>query len=74
MLRISSDIDSVIKFLKEKKKEGYKSVELVDDERARFTFHYELIITTEEKNRQLIDDQFTFHYELIITQQTKIGL
>nr|DAJ60437.1 MAG TPA: hypothetical protein [Caudoviricetes sp.] len=35
MLRISSDIDSVIKFLKEKKKEGYKSVELVDDERAR---------------------------------------
>ena len=34
-MRISSDIDSVITFLKEKKKEGYKSVELVDDERAR---------------------------------------
>ena len=42
MLRISSDIDSVIKFLKEKKKEGYKSVELVDDERARGCAYIEL--------------------------------
>nr|DAN90602.1 MAG TPA: hypothetical protein [Bacteriophage sp.]DAZ57109.1 MAG TPA: hypothetical protein [Caudoviricetes sp.] len=33
-MEISSDIDSVINFLKKKKKEGYKSVELIDDARA----------------------------------------
>lgn len=33
-MEISSDIDSVIKFLEKKKKEGYESVELIDDARA----------------------------------------
>lgn len=33
-MEISSDIDSVINFLKKKKKEGYKSVELIDNARA----------------------------------------
>ena len=32
-MEISSDIDSVINFLKKKKEEGYKSVELIDDAR-----------------------------------------
>lgn len=33
-MEISSDIDNVINFLKKKKEEGYKSVELIDDSRA----------------------------------------
>lgn len=33
-MEISSDIDNVIDYLKKKKEEGYKSVELIDDSRA----------------------------------------
>lgn len=33
-MEISSDIDNVINYLKKKKDEGYKSVELIDDSRA----------------------------------------
>lgn len=39
ILQISSNIDEVIKFLQSKKRDGYKSVEIIDDARER-GWHY----------------------------------
>lgn len=38
-MEISSDIDNVIDYLKKKKEEGYKSVELIDDSRGYGWFY-----------------------------------
>ena len=35
--------------------------------KSKFTFHYELIITTMGTNSLILRLVFTFHYELIIT-------